>query len=49
MLDAQGGKAMESVTVLLYFVLALVAAPVAWFVWFGLDEIFRPARTRSAH
>jgi hypothetical protein len=40
---------MESVTVFVYVVLALVAAPVAWFVWFVLDEIFRPAQTRSAH
>ena len=40
---------MESVTVLVYVLIALLAAPVAWLVWFGLDELLRPAQARGAH
>jgi hypothetical protein len=40
---------MESVTVLMYVLIGMFLAPAAWFVWFGLDEVLRPARPRSAH
>ena len=39
---------MESVTVFVYIVIAVLIAPVAWFVWFGLDELLRPVRRRPA-
>ena len=39
---------MESVTVFIYVLIAASIAPVAWLVWFGLDELIRPARPRVA-
>jgi hypothetical protein len=39
---------MESVTVFVYVLIAVLIAPVAWLVWFGLDELIRPARPRVA-
>jgi len=38
---------MESVTVFVYVVIAVLIAPVAWFAWFGFDELLRPARPRT--
>ena len=39
---------MESVTVFIYVLIAASIAPVAWLVWFVLDELIRPARPRVA-
>lgn len=39
---------MESVTVFVYVLIGVLIAPVAWFVWFGLDELLRPSRPRFA-
>lgn len=39
---------MESMTVFWYVVLAVLLLPAGWLVWFGLDELVRPARPRAA-
>jgi hypothetical protein len=44
----KGGSGMESVTVFVYILIAVLIAPALWFVWFGLDELFRPTRPRLA-
>jgi hypothetical protein len=39
---------MATVTVFEYILIVALLAPVIWFVWFGLDEVVRPARPRGA-
>jgi hypothetical protein len=39
---------MATVTVFEYILIATLLAPVIWVVWFGLDELVRPARPRGA-
>ena len=39
---------METVTVFVYIVVAMLLAPAIWFVWFGLDELFNPPGPRHA-
>jgi hypothetical protein len=38
---------MATVTIFEYGVIALLLAPLAWLLWFGLDELVRPARPRA--
>jgi hypothetical protein len=39
---------VETVTVLVYVLIAILFAPVIWVLWFGLDELMRPARPKAA-
>jgi hypothetical protein len=39
---------METVTVFVYVVVGVLFAPMIWLLWFGLDELIRPVRPRSA-
>ena len=39
---------METVTVFVYILVAVLLAPAIWFAWFGLDELLNPARSRRA-
>jgi hypothetical protein len=39
---------MELLTVFWYVVIAVLLLPAVWLVWFGLDELVRPARPRTA-
>ena len=39
---------METVTVFVYILVAVLLAPAIWFVWFGLDELLDRAGSRHA-